>query len=365
MWTGIIGNFIFNVKKIDGKIQFFFKFFKSVTNLNNICKIVAEVPYICYNARMSQYSFEYPWVILFIIPIIYCIYRCKEPMNQRFFVHLHLLNPSKYSWLKHSILLVTLFVLLLIALASPLHYDADAQYNRQGRDIVLAIDASGSMNSSGFIKEGEHLDFLEDEQNPQRLTRFEVTKLIAKEFILGRQHDNVGVVLYGDYAFIASPITYEKEIVADMLSYLTQGMAGQNTAIGEAIAIGARAFAFSHAKSRVMILLSDGEHNSGSISPKDAIEIAKKERIKIYTIGIGNEGEADSALLEQIAKESGGEFYYATSSKALQEVYEKIDELEISKIKSSQLFGVEYFYQIPLFIAALIVLFFTYQRLKS
>jgi len=105
--------------------------------------------------------------------------------------------------------------------------------------------------------------------------------------------------LYGDFAFIASPITYEKNIVTDMLSYLSQGMAGQNTAIGEAIAISARAFKHSIAKTKIIILLTDGEHNSGSISPKDAIKLVKNKDIKIYTIGMGNKGESDEKLLEK------------------------------------------------------------------
>jgi len=193
---------------------------------------------------MNYYSFEYPYLILLLIPILLCLYKCKEYLKQHYFVHLQFL-PVKKSLLKLEwIIKVIVFILLVVALSSPIVVDKSNPLNRFGKDIVLAIDASGSMNASGFDKGDEF-------SNGERLSRFALTKKIAKEFILKRESDNVGVVLYGDFAFIASPITYEKEIVASMLEYLTQGMAGQNTAIGEALSMSVRAFDHSHAKSKV------------------------------------------------------------------------------------------------------------------
>ncbi|MCW8953669.1 MAG: VWA domain-containing protein [Sulfurimonas sp.] len=251
-----------------------------------------------------------------------------------------------------------IFVLLCIALSSPITIDKLNPQNRHGKDIVLAIDGSGSMNSSGYDAEDEVSD-------GKRLTRFEITKKIAHEFIHKRVSDNVGVVLYGDFAFIASPITYEKEIVTDMLSYLSSGMAGQNTAIGEAIAVSVRAFKHSSAKTKVIILLTDGEHNSGAVSPKDAIKLAKDENIKIYTIGMGNKGEADEALLTKIAKESGGHFYRAESAKELQKVYSEIDRLESSKIKSREYMLKDYYYGIFLLLAFGLLLFLLFREVRK
>ena len=224
---------------------------------------------------------------------------------------------------------------------------------------MLAIDASGSMNSSGFIKDNE-----DEVSNGESLSRFEITKKMARDFILKRVGDNVGIVLYGDFAFIASPITYEKMIVTDMLSYLSQGMAGQNTAIGEAIAISVRAFKHSTAKTKIIILLSDGEHNSGSISPKDAMKLVKDKGIKIYTIGIGNEGESDEKLLERIAKDSGGKFFTATSGSELQKVYSEIDSLESSKIKSREYILKDYYYSIFLVLALGLLSFLLFREIK-
>jgi Ca-activated chloride channel family protein len=139
-------------------------------------------------------------------------------------------------------------------------------------------------------------------------------------------------------------------------------MAGQNTAIGEGIAMGLRALRDSKAKSRVLILLTDGEHNSGSISPKEATELAKEQGVKIYTIGIGNKGEFDKALLEKIAKESNGRFFAAYNREALQKAYDEIDTMEQSNIKS-RLYQIKvYYFQWPLAGALLLMLFLLWRR---
>jgi len=266
---------------------------------------------------------------------------------------------AKRSFLKLEwIVKILIFILLTIALSSPIIIDKFNPLNRVGKDIVLTIDASGSMNSSGY-------DANDELSNGERLSRFEITKIVAKDFLLNRHSDNVGVVIYGDFAFIASPITYEKEIVSEMLGYLTQGMAGQNTAIGEAIAMSERAFKHSKAKTKVIILLSDGEHNSGTISPKEALKSIKSQNIKIYTIAVGNKGEADEALLEKIADESGGEFYSAISAKELQEVYKEIDKLESSKIKSREYLLKNYYYQTLLLLASGLLLFLLYREMRK
>ena len=307
---------------------------------------------------MNYFSFEYPFLILLLPPLLYCMYRCKEYLKPIYFVHLHFLSAKKSFVKLEWLLKIVTFLLLCIALASPIVVDKINPLNRHGKDIVLAIDASGSMNSSGFDAEDEV-------SGGERLSRFEITKKIATLFISERQSDNLGIVVYGDFAFIASPITYEKEIVSDMLSYLTQGMAGQNTAIGEAISMSVRAFKHSKAKSKIIILLTDGEHNSGEVSPKDAIALAKDENIKIYTIGIGNKGEADEALLKQIAQDSGGEFFSAASAKELQEVYNKIDETESSKIKSREYLLKDFYYWAALLFGFGILLYLLYGEARK
>lgn len=272
-------------------------------------------------------------------------------------MHLHLMRAKKSFKHLDLILRALAFLLLLLAFASPILIDKSSPLNRHGKEIVLAIDASGSMNASGF-------DIDDSLSNGERLSRFELTKKVAKEFINNREGDNVGVVVYGDFAFIASPITYEKEIVSQMIEYLSQGMAGQNTAIGEAIAMSVRAFEKTKGESRVVILLTDGEHNSGSISVKDALRLAKARGIKIYTIGIGKAGEADGALLEKIAGESGGVYYSALSAKELQEVYARIDALESSNIASKEYKQKNYYFQIPILLAISLLLYLLYREIR-
>ncbi|MGB5964176.1 MAG: VWA domain-containing protein [Sulfurimonadaceae bacterium] len=270
-------------------------------------------------------------------------------LEQGYFVHLSLFTTHT-KWFRWEWILKILTVLfLLIAISSPIFLDKTDPLNRKGIDIVLSLDGSGSMNSSGF-----------DEKT--RESRFAITQSIAQDFVLKRYEDNVGVVLFGDFAFIASPVTYEKEIVSEMIGYLSHGMAGQNTAIGEGITMGLRALQDSMAKSKIIILLTDGEHNSGRISPKDATLLAKERGVKIYTIGIGKKGEFDKALLEKIAAESDGQFFAAYNRDELQKAYDAINTLEQSKIKSREYQVKVYYFQWPLVGALLMLLFLLWQR---
>ncbi len=307
---------------------------------------------------MNYISLEYPYLILLLIPILYCMHRCREHIKPRYFVHLHLWSAKKGFINFERLLKVFIFLLLCIAIASPIRVDKVNPLNREGKEILLAIDASGSMNASGFDSEDEV-------SKGERLTRFEITKVIASDFIHKRESDNVGVVLFGDFAFIASPITYEKEIVVEMFSYFSSGAAGQNTAIGDAIAMGVRAFENSRAKSKILILLTDGEHNSGEISPKEATKLAQDADIKIYTIGMGSRGEADEALLQKIAQESGGAFFSAYSAKELKSAYEEIDAMESSKIKSRDYLIKDFYYWVLLLFALAILLYLLYREAKK
>jgi Ca-activated chloride channel family protein len=293
-------------------------------------------------------TFEYPWLLLLVPLLWYCLYRCRERPAPRYFVHLHLFAVRR-GWLKWLWILRYLAALLLVvALASPVTVDRDDPLNREGVDVVLAIDASGSMGASGF--------------DPQtRESRFDIARRIAQRFILERIGDNAGVVVFGDFAFIASPVTYEKAVVAEMLDYLGYGMAGENTAIGEGIAMGVRALQRSKAVSKVVILLTDGEHNSGRVSPKEATALAKQRGIRIYTVGMGRKGEFDEAMLKKIAGESGGVFFAAYDPEQLSEVYDAIDGLERSKIKAQRYLRKEHYYMWPLG-AALVLMLFLWRR---
>lgn len=286
----------------------------------------------------------YPWFFLLLPLLWYCLYRCRETSSPLTFVHLHLFSVHR-GWMKWLWLLRYLVVLLLlIALASPVSIDQSDPLNRQGVDVVLAIDGSGSMGASGFDPES-------------RESRFDIAKKIAQQFIRERVGDNAGVVIFGDFAFIASPVTYEKAVVAEMMDYLDDGMAGQNTAIGEGIAMGVRALQNSKAVSRVIILLTDGEHNSGRISPSEATQIALEKGIRIYTVGMGRQGEFDEAMLRHIAQQSGGDFFAAYNAEELSNVYAAIDSLERSKIRAERYARQSMHFVWPLLAALLLMLY--------
>ncbi len=301
---------------------------------------------------MNIWLFDYPWLWLLALPLLLCLYQCKKVGAVRTFPHLYFFGTVG-KWRNIEWLLKALIVLLMVgALATPVVVDYSDPRNRNGIDIVLSLDGSGSMNASGFSSANE------------RSSRFEIVQKIASDFVMKRLEDNVGVVLFGDFAFIASPVTYEKEIISEMIGYLSHGMAGQNTAIGEGIGMSVRALRDSKAKSKVIILLTDGEHNSGAISPKEAVALVQKNNIKLYTIGIGKKGEFDSALLTQLARDGGGKFFTASDEKELQGVYDEIDTMERSSIKSEKHTFKEHYYWVLLLGALGIMVILAWRRRK-
>jgi len=294
-------------------------------------------------------TFEYSLVLLLLVPLLYCMYKCREEIVKRVFVHLDLFTLKRPRFWIQDLFKVLILLLFIFSLASPIVIDKTNPLNRQGIDIVLAIDASGSMRASGLSTTGE--------------TRFETVQKVVRDFISKRLNDNVGVVLFGDFAFIASPVTYEKDIVSLMVSYLQTGMAGDNTAIGEGIEQSIRALSFSKAKSKVLILLSDGEHNSGRISPADAVKLAQQRDIKIYTIAVGS--DFSPALLKEIASETGGKSYIAEDEEELKEVYNDINKMESSYIKSAQFLKKDYYYQYVLLLTFFFLSFYILRRFKG
>ena len=294
-------------------------------------------------------TFENIFILFLLLPVLYCLYKCRESIIQHSFVHLHLFKLKKPRFWLQDLLKVLIAFFLIVSLASPVFIDKTDPLNRNGIDIVLAIDASGSMRASGLSEVRE--------------TRFETVQRVVRDFIAKRLNDNVGIVLFGDYAFIASPVTYEKEVVSLMLSYLQTGMAGDNTAIGEGIEQSVRALSFSKAKSKVIILLSDGEHNSGRISPSDAVKLAQERDIKIYTVAVGD--DFNPALLQTISEQTGAKSYAAVNEAELVDVYADIDKMENSLIKSQQFFKKEYFYQYALLLAFLFLSFYIIRRFRG
>ena len=298
-----------------------------------------------------MFGFEYPELFVVLPFIYYCFYKCREKPRFIYFVHLELFSQFNFKidrrlWFKF----LTVFFLIM-ALSSPVTVNPFDPKNRQGIAMVLTLDASGSMNASGY-----------DEKQREQ-SKFDIVKEILKDFIKERLEDNIAVVLFGDFAFIATPLTYEKEALSKMVEYLSLGMAGENTAIGDGIYESLVALQSSEAKSKVIVLLTDGMHNSGTTSPQDAVNLARSRGVKIYTIGMGKDSNYDQKMLEKIADDSQGQFFQARHKEALEEVYDEINTLERSKIRSRDYLSKKYWYAIPLLLALLFFVLYWRSRL--
>jgi Ca-activated chloride channel family protein len=299
--------------------------------------------------------FEFPKIIFVIGFFIACESLCKMRLSSIYFPHVSQFVKKS---MVHSKLLFILkwiaIVMMTLALMSPVKEEEIMLDPQQGYDIALVLDVSQSMSAQGF-----------NPNNP-RANRFDAVKEIVSDFIKERKNDNLGLVVFGQYSFVASPLTYDQDILARVVDQLYIGMAGKYTALYEALAQSVNLLKDSKAKSKIAILLTDGHNTPGGKIPLDiAIELAKKEGIKVYPIGIGARGEFNAQVLNTIAKETGGVAFAAQSAGQLKQIYKKIDELEKSEIERESYSYVKYYYMYPLFIAFLSLLLFVYLRNKK
>ena len=244
--------------------------------------------------------------------------------------------------------------MLIITIMSPVKDETYELDPKDGYEIALILDASQSMKARGF-----------DRNNPM-LSRFDVVKEIVSDFIAQRKSDNIGLVVFGQYSFIASPLTYDENILNKIVSQLYIGMAGKYTALHTSLAQGVNLLKMSKSKSKVAILLTDG-YSTPQIDkiPLDiALDMAKKEGVKVYPIGIGQNTEYNENVLLKIAKETGGVAFGASSATQLQEVYKRINELEKSEIKSESFTNTNYYFFYPLFLSLISLMLYVYLRNK-
>lgn len=250
---------------------------------------------------------------------------------------------GKYIRYRHILIALRIFViiLLIVALARPQSGKAHSKALTEGIDIVLALDVSGSMLAEDF------------EMDNKRRNRLYVAKEVVKDFVKWRRDDRIGMVVFAGQAYTQCPLTPDYDILLQFLEKVQIGMIEDGTAIGSAIGVSVNRLKTSKAKSKVIILLTDGRNNKGEIDPLTAAELAKTFGIKIYTVGAGTKGLApyprqnmfgytvyqnleidiDDEGLTEIAKITGGKYYRATDTKSLKEVYKQIDTLEKTKME--------------------------------
>jgi Ca-activated chloride channel family protein len=249
--------------------------------------------------------------------------------------------------------------LLIMVIARPQATDSFHNTTVEGIDIVLALDISGSMLARDF--------------KPDRL---EASKNVATEFISGRPYDRIGLVVFSGESFTQCPLTTDHAVLINLMREIQSGMIEDGTAIGMGLATAVNRIKDSDAKSKVIILLTDGVNNRGEIAPATAAEIAETYRVRVYTIGVGTQGmapypvqtpfgmqyrdmpvEIDEEILREIAQSTGGKYFRATDNDKLVQVYAEIDKLEKSIIDERQFSRKEEKYLFPALIAfALIIL---------
>ncbi len=256
----------------------------------------------------------------------------------------HRLKPSRTLVLRRlaqGLRLLTV-ALLVLAMARPQTGRTQTSVRTEGIDIVLVLDTSGSMRA---------LDLDADQPLQQRRNRLEVAVDVVDAFVKKRPNDQIGLVIFGEQAFTQCPLTLDHGIVATFLERMEIGMAGDATAIGSALGIAVKRLQDSSAKSKVIILLTDGVNNAGALPPVKAAEIAQTLGVKVYSIGVGTMGKApflvdslfgtqvayedvqiDEAMLQQVSDMTGGLYQRAQDREALEGIYAKIDELERTEI---------------------------------
>lgn len=254
--------------------------------------------------------------------------------------------------------LYLIWALLVAALARPQWVGEPIRLPGMSRDILLVVDISNSMMENDFAI------------NQRRVTRLTAVKRTAEEFIKKRVDDRIGLVLFGSRAYVQAPITYDKSSVMDILRQTDAGMAGNSTSIGDAIGLSLKSLRQSENKDKkVIILLTDGENNSGALTLPQAIKLAKEEGVKIYTIGVGSESSyvnslfgfkialpsgLDEKSLNEIAKETQGTYFRAKDSQGLQKIYDEIDKLEANENEDQFVRDVKERFYVPLALALLL-----------
>ena len=286
-----------------------------------------------------QIELLYPTFLLLIPLYLLIIWFLNRHFRQVEFSNLKMLKKAVKSAFDYSKILKFLIAFFIVlALATPVKKHMHQASKAKGYDISILLDASDSM---------------------QEDNRFGVAKEIIGNFLRERKNDNIALSLFANYAYVASPLTYDKNSIEQMLKFIKLGVAGsRQTALNEALFLGADIFKKSDSKNRVMILLTDGINTVNGVSLQSAISRIKSYNIKVYTIALGKKGDFNKEVLESIATKSGGKFYQALKPEELELIYNEIDKLESGKVESKSYATYTHYFQYPLAIALILLLIF-------
>ena len=267
------------------------------------------------------------------------------------------------TWMKQPVLAFAaslVWVFLLLAAARPQWVGEIENFPISGRDLLLAVDISGSMDTQDMVLNGKAVN------------RLAVVKKVAGEFIQRRKGDRVGLVLFGSRAYLQTPLTFDTLTTSILLDESEIGLAGRETAIGDAIGLAVKRLREDAASERVLILLTDGANTSGEVQPRQAAEFAAREGLKIYTVGVGADemvvqdffgsrmvnpsADLDEDTLKAIAERTGGTYFRARDAEALARIYQQLDEMEPVESDQEAIRPVDELFFLPLSIAFLLAL---------
>ena len=287
-------------------------------------------------------NFEWPWLFIlfplpFLLRMMLPVSRANHDaaLNFPFLQELEEIIDEPTASLNREWLFLLAFIswlCLVMAVMRPQWLGEVVDVPVSGRDLMLAVDLSGSMQENDFIVEGRRVD------------RLSATKWVAGDFIERRVGDRIGLILFGERAYLQSPLTFDRKTVKTLLYESAIGLAGKSTAIGDAIGIALKRLKSNENSDKVLILLTDGANNSGVLTPEDASRLAKEAGLKIYTIGIGAESmlvsslfgrqqvnpsrELDELTLKNIADQTGGQYFRARDTDEMEKIYALINSLE-------------------------------------
>ena len=289
---------------------------------------------------MAMFEFGYPWMfVLLILPFVinrlpwYYISR-RSALRISFKEDIDAVNRNKseVSGISRAtriqkILLLLVYFLVITALAKPQYIAAPLHKEISQREVLVSVDLSGSMATRDFR-----------DANGSSIDRLEAVKMVLRDFFKARKGEKIGLILFGNAAFVQAPFTQDLNALEHLLSELRIGMAGPRTAMGDSIGLAVKMFRDSNVTDRMLIVMSDGDDTGSKVPPLTAAKLAAKNDVNIFTIAIGDPQKAgehpiDTETLKEIAKLTGGKFYYAWNREELSDIYKQIDKLKPKEVK--------------------------------
>ncbi|MBL3591405.1 MAG: VWA domain-containing protein [gamma proteobacterium endosymbiont of Lamellibrachia anaximandri] len=327
-----------------------------------------------------MFEFYWPWMaLLLVLPFLIRLFWQRPKSEEQALTEGNqttLLHPSlahlqeafqtrrpgtPISALLYRILLSLLWISLVLALMRPQWLEPYTENRTAGYDLMLAVDASHSMDALDFTVKGK------------QVSRMQVVKGVVGKFIDGRKGDRIGLVIFGSQAYVLSPLSFDRRAVSSLLNDVIPTIAGNGTAMGDALGLGVKKLRDRPEGSRVLLLIADGENTAGTIPPLKAAQLAAREGIRIYSIGVGSDREEvpimengrliyrsdlgfNEEVMRQIAETSGGAYFRGTDTAALEKIYQRIDELEKTEAESRTIFIPQPLYHWPLGIGLICLL---------